>query len=299
MGPDSGSSTDILPACGGGGAGPAFRAMLRVTALHLYPVKSCQGLAVPAAEVDARGFVGDRRFLVVDPAGQFLTQRQHPRMARIGTALTADSLVLSAAGHGSVAVPRTAPPAPAMAATVWKDTVQADDCGAEAAAWLTQVLGLPCRLVRAGLPYSRPIPARKIPASLAGRGDAHEVSFADGFPFLLITQASLDELNGRLEQPVPMDRFRPNLVVSGAEPFAEDGWARFRIGPVVFHGATRCGRCILTTTDQRTGERASPEPLRTLSTYRRDAEGAVLFGRNVVHETKAGRVAVGDSVELL
>ena len=285
--------------------------MLRVSALYVYPVKSCRGFAVDSAGVDARGLVGDRRFMVVGASGQFLTQRTHPRMALIDTDLTASSLVLSAAGHGSVSVPLSGarPPVSATKVTVWKDTVTADDCGDEPAKWLSAFLGMPCRLVHAGPGYARPIPERKIPRSFAvpagetppsdlPRSSAHEVSFADAFPFLVISEASLADLNARLDTPLPMNRFRPNLVVSGAAPYAEDEWGRFRIGGVVFHGATRCGRCVVTTTDQLTGERA-PEPLRTLATYRLDPDGTVMFGRNLIHETKTGRLAVGDALELL
>lgn len=175
----------------------------------------------------------------------------------------------------------------------------ADDCGEAPAQWLGGYLGLSCRLVRAGLGYSRPIPRRKIPAGFdVPGGSPHEVSFADAFPFLVISEESLADLNTRFDSPLPMDRFRPNLVVAGGAPYAEDTWSRFRIGEVVFRGATRCGRCVVTTTDQLTGARAH-EPLRTLATYRRDAEGTVMFGRNLIHETKAGRVSVGDAVKLL
>ncbi len=294
--------------------------MLRVTALNVYPVKSCRGLAVDSTAVDARGFAGDRRFLVVDAQGRFLTQRAHPRMALIETALTAEGLTLSCPGQGSVSVSLSAlrPPvsgigapvsgfafpasglrSPVSEVSVWKDLVTADDCGDAPAQWLGDFLGLSCRLVRAGSAYSRLIPGRKIPAALAALGaPPHEVSFADAFPFLVISEESLADLNARLDAPVPMNRFRPNLVVAGGTPYAEDDWRRFQIGEVVFHGATRCGRCVVTTTDQLTAVRA-PEPLRTLASYRRDAEGAVLFGRNLIHETKTGRVNVGDAVELL
>ena len=279
--------------------------MPRVTALNVYPVKSCRGLAVTAAAVDARGFVGDRRFLVVDADGKFLTQRAHPRMALIETALTARDLILSSPSHGSVRIPLqpTTPNPQPRTVTVWRDTVTAEDCGDESAAWLGAMLGFPCRLVRAGAAYSRPVAAHKLPDPLArgvaeGRGGSHEVSFADAFPFMLLSEASLDDLNGRLAAPLPMNRFRPSLVVAGTAAYAEDGWGRFRIGGVIFHGATRCGRCVVTTTDQRTAERAA-EPLRTLATYRRDAAGDVMFGRNLVHETKTGRVAVDDEVEFL
>ncbi len=281
------------------------RKMLRLTALYIYPVKSCRGLAVSAATIDDRGFAGDRRFLVTDATGQFLTQRTHPRMALIETALSADELTLASSGQGSVRVPLQ--PATQKlerrTVTVWSDTVTADDCGDAPARWLSDFLGFPCRLVQAGAAYRRPIPDRKVPDPLLsgvaeGRGVSHEVTFADGYPFLVITEASLADLNGRLATPLPVNRFRPSLVVGGATPYAEDQWTKFRVGNVVFHGASRCGRCAITTTDQDTAARGQ-EPLRTLATYRRGADGDVLFGRNVVHETKSGRVAVGDPVELL
>jgi uncharacterized protein YcbX len=275
--------------------------MLRLTAIFLYPVKSCRGIAVDSAQVDVRGLVGDRRFLAVDAAGRFLTQRVHPRMALIETALTADALTLSSLGHGSVSIARSGfrPPQSEIVVTVWKDTVTADDWGDEAAAWLTDFLGLSCRLAHIGAAYARPISPHKIPSPLAQvPSPAHEVSFADAYPFLVISEESLADLNGRLDAPLPMNRFRPNLVVTGAAPYAEDAWGRFRIGKVVFHGATRCGRCVVTTTDQSTATRAQ-EPLRTLAIYRRDAEGVVMFGRNLIHESKTGRLSVGDAVELL
>jgi hypothetical protein len=279
--------------------------MLRLTALNVYPVKSCRGVAVTSAEVDARGFVGDRRFLVIDADGRFLTQRVHPRMALIETALTNDRLLLSSPRFSTVAVPLSGirSPVSQISAMIWRDTVTADDCGDEPAAWLSAFLGLPCRLVRAGAAYARPIPDRKLPDPLLrgvaeGRGVSHEVSFADAFPFMLLSEESLADLNGRLDAPLPMNRFRPNLVVAGGAPYAEDAWGRFRVGSVVFHGATRCGRCVVTTTDQFTAERGK-EPLRTLATYRRDAAGDVMFGRNLLHETKTGSLRVGDAVELL
>jgi hypothetical protein len=273
--------------------------MLRLSALQLYPVKSCRGIAVDTAEVDARGLVGDRRFLVVDAGGRFLTQRAHPRMALIATALTRTTLVLSCPGHGSVSVSLSGVRPPVSRITIWKDSVTADDCGGEVAAWLSDFLGLPCRLVHTGAAYTRPLPARKIPSTLDSRFlPAHEVSFADAYPFLVISEESLGDLNDRLDAPLPMNRFRPNLVVAGAAPYGEDEWRRFRIGGVVFHGATRCSRCVVTTTDQATAH-CGKEPLRTLATYRRDSEGAVMFGRNLLHETKTGRLSVGDAVELL
>ena len=272
--------------------------MPRVTGLFLYPVKSCRGHSVPAAEIGDWGFVGDRHFLIVDANNRFVTQRQEPRLARIDTDLRPDALNLGADGFGSVSSPLgQAGRNPSREVVIWKNTVQAEDCGDGAAEWLTRFLGAPHRLVRIGADYHRPVkPSRARP------GD--EVSFADAFPFLLISEASHRDLCDRLlerdEEPVPMDRFRPNIVVGDCDAFAEDEWNRFSIGGVTMRQGGPCIRCIVTTTDQRTGERGK-EPLRTLATYRRSVEDPtdVKFGANVVHETKRGRIRVGDSVTLL
>jgi len=169
----------------------------------------------------------------------------------------------------------------------------ADDCGDAPAEWLSQFLGGSLRLVHMGAKYDRPV-------SLERAGAGHSVSFADGFPFLIVSEASLANLNSRLAVPLPMNRFRPNFVVAGCEPHAEDTWHRYRIGDLVFRNIDACARCPITTTDQLTGERAK-EPLKTFATYRRDPRDTtdVIFGFNVVHETKRGTVRVGDAITLL
>lgn len=292
---------------------------MRVTGLFLYPVKSLRGLAVPSGSIDALGFEGDRRFLVIGPNDEMLTQRASPRMAQISTALSDHALILSAAGHGSISVPRHSapfPPPSRISVSVWRSkNLLADDCGPEAAAWLSSFLHLSCRLVRIGESFRRPVLYKPAYAPAASSPDAPRVenrlvssdlvTFADGYPFLIISEASLAQLNDRLvargEEPVPMDRFRPNLVISGCEPFAEDTWPRLRIGNVVFRAAGPCSRCAITTTDQLTGARSGPEPLRTLAAFRRDAAdpGDVNFGQNLVHETKSGTLRVGDPVSAL
>ncbi|MBI2513795.1 MAG: MOSC domain-containing protein [Opitutae bacterium] len=273
--------------------------MSRVSALFLYPVKSCRGLTVTAAEMDELGLVGDRRFLVVDETGKFLTQRTHARMARIVTALDAERLTLSAEGAGSVAVVRAPDPAALLRnVSIWKHSdLRAEDCGPAAAAWLSDFLGLRCALVRIGPAFRRDVLKK------AGRpGDCF--SFADGSPVLVIGEASLAQLNDRIlengGEPVPMNRFRPNMVVSDAAPFAEDEWPRVRVGDVVLRAAGKSIRCIMTTTDQLTGERGK-EPLRTLATFRRAETDptAVCFGANFINESKRGEVRVGDAVEVL
>jgi uncharacterized protein len=269
---------------------------MHVSSLFLYPVKSLRGFAVPRAEIDALGFVGDRRFLLVDAHHQFLTQRTLPRMALIGTALTAHDLILRTPHGGSCAVPlRAAAPADLLSVRIWQsDGLLAEDCGVEVAVWLSDFLRHPCRLVRIGEKFSRPI----LKPGKAQPGDI--VNFADGYPFLVISEASLADLNARLDEPLPMNRFRPSFVVNGCAAFAEDTWTRFRIGAVNFRTAGPCARCVITTTDQLTAERGK-EPLRTLAMYRRAADDPtdVNFGQNLIHETKAGTLRVGDAVELL
>lgn len=274
---------------------------MRVTGLYLYPVKSLRGCAVSTLELDALGGCGDRRFLVVDAGGRFLTQRTLPRMALIGTALGPDTLQLTAAGAGTVTVPRAPDPAaPLRTVSVWQsEGLQAEDCGDAAAVWLSGFLGLACRLVRIGPAFHRPV--RKLSEVLRAWGRPPPlVAFADAFPFLLASEASLADLNDRLavcgEEPVPWDRFRPNLVIAGCPAHAEDTWPRLRIGAVTFRAAGPCARCVVTTTDQQTAARG-PEPLRTLASYRRDSSDSTLvnFGQNLIHEG-AGVLHVGDPV---
>ena len=268
---------------------------MHVTRLFIYPVKSLRGVAVPAADVDALGFVGDRRFLVVDSHNQFLTQRTLPRLALIETALTVHELVLRAPPGGSCAVPlRATAPAELLPVRVWKsEGLLAEDCGVEVAVWLSDFLRHPCKLVRIGQQFTRPV----LKAS-ARPGDIF--NFADSYPFMILSEASLADLNARLDEPLPVDRFRPSFVVNGCDAFAEDTWKNLRVGTVNFRTGGPCARCIVTTTNQLTAERGK-EPLRTLAMYRRatDDPTDVNFGQNLIHETKTGTLRVGDAVELL
>lgn len=274
---------------------------MHLSGLFVYPVKSLRGCAVATADVDPLGLVGDRRFLLVDADGRFLTQRTLPRMALIATELTADQLLLRADGAGQIAVRRQPDPAaPLRNVSVWKSTgLLAEDCGDEPARWLSDFLKTPCRLVRIGEKFLRPI----LKPDVAGPGDL--VTFADGYPFLALGEASLADLNARLaanaQSPVPMDRFRPNLVLAGSDAYAEDTWTRFRIGDLTFRAAGPCSRCSVPTVDQVTGENRGPEPLRTLARYRRRVSdpSQVDFGQNIIHETKSGTLHVGDALTVL
>jgi hypothetical protein len=263
-------------------------AAMTLQALYRYPVKSMRGVACQTLDVQARGFAFDRHWMLTDPQGDFLSQRQQPRMALISADLHEDGLLqLRAPGMADLSISTGSDER--IEVVVWGDTVQAAPAGTDADAWLSQFLGLACRLVR--LPEDA---IRAVDPDYAHSSD--QVGFADGFPFLLISQASLDDLNARLDVAVPMLRFRPNLVVDGCGAFAEDGWRRIRIGDIEFRVAKPCSRCIIPTIDPATGVRGR-EPLRTLMSYRR-RDNKVYFGQNLVHDA-VGHLAVGMPVEVL
>ncbi len=275
--------------------------MPRLTGLYCYPVKSCGGVALSEALLDRRGIVHDREMLIVDAADRQMTQRATPKMALIETALTDDALLLRAPGaNAELRVPWRAPDRPTREVVIWRDAVIADDTGDGPAAWLSEVLGETCRLFTTGVRSHRVRPPERLPA------DAHddvlaqpvEIAFPDGFPLLVVSEESLADLNRRLDLPeaLAMDRFRPNLVLSGCHaPYEEDTWKAFHVGAVRLFGGGPCGRCIITTTDQQTLAR-TPEPLRTLARYRRTPEGDVVFGQNAIHAEPGGRLRVGDAV---
>ena len=263
---------------------------LVVSELSIYPVKSLRGLSLPRAEVDRFGLRGDRRWMVVDANGRYLTQREQARMSLIQAEPLDDGLRLGAPGMGELTI-RLAPDLPRRQVTVWDDRVEAEDAGDAAAAWLSDFLGIDCRLVHFPDDALRPVDPR-----YAQAGDV--TAFSDGFPLLLITQASLDDLNSRLEQPVPMRRFRPNLVIDGSEPYAEDQWKRLRIGDLTFRVVKPCSRCVIPTIDPATGERhPDAEPLRTLASYRM-RDNKIYFGQNVIPDGE-GALAVGQVVEVI
>ncbi|BAN47834.1 MOSC domain-containing protein [Metapseudomonas resinovorans] len=266
--------------------------MLRLSSLYRFPMKSAKGEPLQQAQVDALGLAGDRRWMLVDAEnGRFLTQRAFPRMSQLSALWNAaGGLSLKAEGLPDLDVPLPEPDANLRGTFVWGAPMFVPDAGDEAAQWLSGFLGKACRLVQ--VPEHR---ARDIPGSLLPE---EKVGFADGFPLLLIGQASLDDLSARVGRPLEMLRFRPNLVVEGSEAYAEDGWTRIRIGGVEFSVAKGCSRCILTTIDPATGERsADREPLTTLKGYR-EREGEVYFGQNLINRSN-GVLEVGMAVEVL
>ena len=263
---------------------------LTLSELNIYPVKSAAGISVTTAQVQLRGLAFDRRWMITDPNGKFMTQRQFPRMALIDVQIVKDRLHLAAPGMEGIAIDPAADH-PSTTVEVWGDFCQAIPAAAPVNHWLSRFLDLPCQLV-----YMPDDSIRPVDSQYAIDPANDHVSFADGFPFLLIAEASLQDLNARLETPIPMNRFRPNFVVSGCEPFAEDAWRKIRIGSVVFHLVKLCSRCAVTTVDQATGVMGK-EPLLTLAKYRLQ-QGNILFGQNLVAEG-AGAIQVGDAIEVL
>ena len=264
-----------------------------VTGLFTYPVKSCRGISLEAADLDVRGFRHDRRWMVVDAAGQFVSQRAHPALARIVPRLTSDGLELAVDGGSErLSVPASRwGEGPSVSVTVWKYGGTAIDQGDEAATFFSAFLGTPVRFVR--MPEAEVRVPNRLPDGVRA-----QVGFADGYPLLLASEASLAELNRHLpegEAPIPMDRFRPNVVVAGcAGPWEEERWNRFVIGGVPFHGVKPCERCAIPRVDQRTGVPAGKEPSRTLARIHRDGKAA-LFGANLVHGG-LGTIRVGQRV---
>jgi uncharacterized protein YcbX len=262
---------------------PAER-RVTLTGLFIHPVKSCRGLALEAAALTARGLEHDREWMIVGTDGVFLTQRQLPRLALIETELTADALHLRAPGHGSIAVPLALRTMPRRRVHVWRHDCDALDEGDAAAGWLAGFLGQAMRLVRFD-----PAHRRLSNAEWTGGLEA-ENRFSDGYPLLVLSEESLAELNRRIGAPIPLplDRFRLNLVIRGAGPHAEDFARTLTAHGVELRLVKPCVRCRITATDQRTAE-VGKEPLRTLATYRHDEQlGGVTFGMNAIVVAGAG-----------
>ena len=268
---------------------------LSVAGLVVYPVKSCGGISLTEARVGRMGIRHDRQWMVTDDHGMFVAQRAEGRrgvgirtMCLVATAIEGDRLVLTAPDMPSLSLPLAGEDGPRAEVQVWASRTTAVDQGPGAAAWFTEYFsrerpGL-YRLVR------MPDDGVRVPTD----GDS-ALAFADGYPFLIVSDASLADLNRRLAEPLPMNRFRPNIVITGGPAYGEDDVAAYEIGGITFEGMTTCVRCPITTTDQATAVRGV-EPLRTLATYRRDDDG-VTFGRNFNHRGE-GTLKIGDRVRV-
>ena len=267
-------------------------AAARVTRIFVYPIKSCRGIAVDAAELTPRGLGLDRRYMLVDANGEFLSQRRHGRMALIETAFAGDGFVISAPERQPLLLPAALDPArnETCKVRVWNDAVEATLADPETNLWFSAFMGFAC-----GLVYLADSQHRAVSNPAAAFDD--EVGFADDAPLLLISEASIEGLNARLERPVGIERFRPNLVVTADSPHAEDDWSTIAIGAAKLDVAWPCSRCVLTTVDPLTGERdPGNEPMATLLGYRR-RDRKVYFGQNLIPRA-LGRIAVGDECSI-
>jgi uncharacterized protein len=264
--------------------------MITLASLIYYPIKACRGVDVQSAQVERMGLEHDRRMMIVTSDGEFLTQREYPRLAHVRPTLQDGTLTLYAPNYDSIqlAIRCSGTPWPV---DIWHSQgVHAIDQGEEAAQWFSDWLDASVRLVHITDGYKR-----KVNPQYAIHADDH-TGFADGYPILLISEESLQDLNTRLKTPVPMNRFRPNLVVRGCEPYAEDTWNKIKIGDVELAVVKPCPRCVVTTIDKETLEQGK-EPLKTLSKYRGHELGAI-FGQNVI-PFNGGSLQLGMNVEIL
>jgi uncharacterized protein YcbX len=278
---------------------------MNISEINIYPIKSLRGISIESALVEKRGLQYDRRWMLTDKDGFFMTQREFPKMATLAVAIENGELRVENAGHGLMSIPFEPDLGERQKVTVWQSVCDAEVYRGEVSEWFSDVLGTNCQLV-----FMPENTKRNVNSRFDRGGDI--VSFADGYPLLVIGEASLSDLNSRLETPLLTNRFRPNIVVRGSEPYAEDNWQQIQVGEAFFRGTKPCARCVMTTVDQQNGEFDGKEPLRTLATYRLAkmvmperletlglTENAVLFGQNLIAETPGATISVGDELTVL
>lgn len=264
---------------------------MQISELYIYPVKSLAGIAQSQVKITDRGFEMDRRWMMVDQNGRFITQREYPRLCLLQTELVGDSIeVYDAYRDSRVQFPIVLKEGEEMRVTIWEDVCEAISPNTDIHEWFSAFLGIQVRLVYMPEHSRRPVdPDYSI--------DADINSFSDGYPILVIGQSSLDMLNSKLQSPVGMNRFRPNVVFNGGVPFEEDTWKKFKMGDSYFHGVKPCSRCILTTVDPECGQ-TGKEPLQTLATFRK-TNTKIYFGQNVIPADKGAIIKLGDEIQVL
>lgn len=289
---------------------------MQISGINIYPVKSLKGIALDESRVEKRGLRYDRRWMLTDRKGMFFTQREVPKMAAVSVAVNSNGLKVAAEGFGEVMIPHEPDSAARQMVTIWDSLVEGLAYRGVLNEWFSDVLSKDCQLVLMPEETERHV-NRKFDTG------KDIVSFADGYPLLLIGEGSLEELNQRVlesktdeerefHKPYPMNRFRPNLVVQGSDPFEEDGWATIRVGEAVFRVAKPCARCVMTTVDQDRGQFDGKDPLKTMATFRMAKQvfpetyekygqtaNAVLFGENLIPENPGVAVRVGDEVSVI
>jgi uncharacterized protein YcbX len=261
---------------------------MRLSQIFIYPIKSARGIAVPETQVLSSGLRQDRRWMVVDEHGMFLSQRKLPRMVLIEPRFAGPDLVLTAPGMSPLVIPRWAGDGEWIPVRIWRDHLKLPHPNQGYSDWFSTFLGSRCRLV-----YLPDEVTRYVEAPFDD--PKWRVSLADGYPLLVVTQSSLDLLNAKLASPIGMERFRPNLVIAGATPHAEDSWTGLQIGSVELAIVKPCARCSTVLVDPTTA-RVGREPLRTLAEYRRMPR-SVMFAQNALVVTP-GQLRVGTAVEI-
>ncbi len=264
-------------------------ARLTLSEIWIYPIKSLGGIRLTSAKVMPKGLRYDRRWMLIDEEGVFITQRVHSTMAFFKLALSNDQFTIDYKDEQIHLPANAAVSSIPVSATIWDDTVEVFEVLGEYSHWFSLRLGINCRLVYFPEVNQRPVDEKY-------RIENDQVSLADGYPFLIIGQSSLDDLNSRMANPLPMNRFRPNFVFTGGIPFEEDNWRNFTIGKSRFAGVKPCGRCVLTTVNQETAERGT-EPLATLATYRK-ANNKIYFGQNLL-ALACHEIYEGDNIEMV
>ncbi len=278
---------------------------MRISEINIYPIKSLKGISLDSAVVEERGLQNDRRWMLTTPDGMFFTQREFPQMAALTVKVESGQLKVESEIFGEMPIPFEPDKGERKTVTIWQSVCEGLVYNGEVSEWFSDAIGTKCQLV-----YMPDDSRRNVNPRFNKNDDV--VSFADGYPLMLLTEASLADLNSRLEEPLPMNRFRPNLVVNGSDAFAEDNWRTIRISDAVFRSTKPCERCVVTTVDQAKGEFAGKEPLKTLASFRMAKDvmpnryeslgvgaNAVLFGQNLIAESAGATIRVGDEVEIM
>ena len=265
--------------------------MLSISRLYVYPIKSLGGIELSSAQLTDRGIEHDRRWMLVGDDNRFLTQREFPRMALLRTAIHANELIVSEKGNETERIHLNLYPTGSelVSVQIWDDVCEAIEMSKEINEWFSHKLNMHCKLV-----YMPDESKRRVDVGYVLNKEI--TGFSDAYPLLMIGQASLDELNSRLEIPVPMNRFRPNIVFTGGDPYEEDTMQHFQIKGIDMYAVKPCARCAITTTDQETAA-TSKEPLKTLASYR-TGNNKVYFGQNILYKQQ-GTITVGDELKVL
>lgn len=268
---------------------------MRLSGIYIYPIKSLKGVSLKAAKVETKGLDCDRRWMLVNENNEFVTQRDFPKMATLEVEIGENGLVVSDK-ENKIQIPFESKTNNLEKVKIWSSKCWARVYEKEINKWFSDVLKADCKLVL--MPEET---GRKVNFFYAPH-KTDTVSFADAYPFLLIGESSLNDLNSKLERKIQMNRFRPNLVFNNSEPFAEDNWKKIKIGNTVFHLVKPCARCVITTIDQETGISDGKEPLKTLASFRipkRSLKKKILFGQNLIAENVGEILQIGDAVEVI